>query len=229
MHIQRSAFFILFLLFQHCALATDIEVILTALPQMSPEKCALQSPDELLDKMMAEEPRPEGIGGCEACIDRFYEAYATQLAKKTDVDYPGAKRIRIPLLACFENCFDYLIRVHHTNGTNHYSNRIPAEVEWIIFRGAQQHYGSSTNFGGDDIMGHAWLDDDSNYTPKLVRQIGTAIGIANTDPTDQFDSDILPILQHGLSNLAQAEKVMKDDEQKSYFRRYLVLFLTRFP
>ena len=229
MHMQRLAFLILFLLFQQAALATDIEDTLTGLSQMAPEKCAEQPPDELLGKLMEEKPRPEGIGGCEACVDRFYEAYATQLAKKTDVDHPGAKRIRASLIACFEHCFDYLIRVHHTNGTNHYSNRIEGEIEWIIFRGAQQQYRGSSNFGSEDIMGHAWLDDDSNYTPKLIRQIGVAIGIANTVPTDQFDSDILPILQHSLVDLEQAEKRMKDDEQKSYFRRYLVLFLTRFP
>ena len=53
---------------------------LTGLPELKPEKCALQSPDALLTKLLSQEPKPDGIGGCEACIDRFYEAYATQLA-----------------------------------------------------------------------------------------------------------------------------------------------------
>jgi hypothetical protein len=104
---------------------------------MTPEKCALQSPGAMLNKLLAEKSKPPGVGDCEACKDVFYTTYAVQLAKKTDADYPVAKKIRPLLLSCFKGCFDYLSAIHHHNGTKHYSDRISGELEWIIFRGAQ--------------------------------------------------------------------------------------------
>lgn len=205
----------------------DIVDTLANLPQMAPEECALQAPDAMLDKLLAMDPRPEGVGGCEACTDNFYDAYARQLARKTDADYPAARIFRPLLLKSFETCFDYLVSVHHSNGTRHLGNRIAGEVEWIIFTGAKQNYNGSVEFGESDLM-NAWFDDESKYTRPLIGQIGTAIGRANASPLDHFDHDMLPIFRRSLKQLTMAERTMTDD-QKRWFRRYFAFFLTRLP
>jgi hypothetical protein len=78
-------------------------------------------------------------------------------------------------------------------------------------------------------MAHTWLDDDSIYTPELIRRIAVAIGRANAwSFPDNCDKDMLPILERSLGQLEKAEAMM-DEAQTNYFRRYLVLFITRFP
>jgi hypothetical protein len=202
---------------------------LARLPQMAPEKCALQPPDILLARLMKESPPLEGIGDCESCVDRFYETYAVQLARKTEEDHPEAQKFRGALLECFEMGFSYLAEIHHKNGLKHYARRISGELAWIIFRGAQQQHSGYTDFGKDDILGNAWLDDESVYTPALIEQIALAIGKANAiDKADNFELNMRPILDRTLTLLATAEAQMNED-QKLYFRRYLVLFITRFP
>jgi len=205
---------------------------LAHLPQLTPEKCALQAPDILLEKLLAENPKPAGIGGCEACTDYFYAIYGHQLAKKTNRDYPEVLKFRASLLDCFETCFRYIDAIHHHNGTNHLASRIPGELEWIIFRGFQQqsqnHYFSSVEFGDDDYLAHANGDDEAEYTPEQIEQLATAIGRANSSPDDHFETEKLPLLKLTLVKLAKAEETMTDD-QTSFFRRYLVLFITRYP
>jgi hypothetical protein len=221
--------FLFALLLQHRVMGDAIDATLTRLPQLAPDNCALQSPDALLNTLLAMEPKPEGVGSCEACIDNFYDAYAQQLAKKTDADFPAAKKFRPAFRASLETCFEYLAAVHHHNGTKHYSDRIAGQAEWIIFCGAKQKYTGYADFGGNDIMARAWVDDDSNYTPKLIEQIGIAIGRANAGSRlDHFEGDMLPILRRSLEHLAEAEQPLTDD-QKPWFRRYYVLFMTRFP
>lgn len=199
------------------------------LPQLLPERCAMQAPDAMLAKLLRQEPVPEGIGSCDACVDHFYEVYAEQLSKKTDSEFPETRKFRGPLLECFQTCFQYLAEIHHHNGVKHYSSRIPGQLEWILYHAATQQYSGYTEFGESDVLANAWMDDDSKYTPVLIEQIALAIGKANAPSRlDHFDKTIYPILKRALSHLAKAEESMTED-QKLYFRRYLALFITRFP
>ncbi|MES2570633.1 MAG: hypothetical protein V4710_11345 [Verrucomicrobiota bacterium] len=202
---------------------------LALLPQLAPERCAMQSPDALFAKLLRLEPVPEGIENSDACMDRFYQVYAAQLARKTDADFPDNRKFRALLLECFQTCFHYIAGIHHHNGVKHYSSRIPGQLEWILYHAATQQYGGYTEFGGNDLFARAWLDDESQYTPALIEQIAVAIGKANAFlGSDHFEKSLLPILKRALDQLAKAEESMNDD-QKRYFRRYLALFITRFP
>lgn len=208
--------------------ATEFDPELARHPALSPEECAKQSPERMYERLEesnarlgpADSARVNGISSI-AGEDQFYLAYAHQLRIKTDHDYPQIRAFRQSLLKSFQLCMQYIAELYHYTSVRHEHARVPGRVEWILFQGAH------TDF--QYVDGAEWQPLGS-YGPESIERIGITMGHAMMRPEDPdypFDTRIRPYLRKCLASLAEAERHMTGP-QKQFFRRRLVLFMTRY-
>jgi hypothetical protein len=167
-------------------------------PWLTPEMCALQSPEFFFDIRANEQPRKLDVNASEVCQDAFFEAYADNLATVTDQHYPLATKIRRPLYDAFAAVFEFISDVNGHSGVSHYDIRLPARVEWQIYTGFKNNFAMA-------FTGRYSIGDLRTVARLYQRAYGhESFRADNPDPlTTHFEV--------GIKKLQEAEALLPED------------------
>lgn len=178
---------------------------------LTPENCASSDPDALYIKHL----KVDGLRwDSEQARDNFHQIYAEVLAKKTDQQFPDAAKFRKPLLAAFQQTFEFIRTANGHTSTAHQMSRLPAELEWQINRGFESKFdiGVSGEYNLDDIRNLARIYQESQRRFKDGRDLS------------RIQADIL---EPALKQLKAAEQSMSK-EANIYFRAKLVSMIAQY-
>jgi len=179
--------------------------------------CTEGPPSAIHDRVYNEHPMLRTEIGCEACVDGFYQLYASKLQGVNNKKYPSIASYRKQLQSIIQHILDinYTIQPAGT-GPGHSSNRMPAEVEYAIYYAGDINY-CCINGKGYDLH---------DFEKLLLMQIRVHYEQHENMPSEiTMETKIVsPMIDNLIKEIVELEKGMTT-KQKVYFRSFAMRYV----